>query len=114
MDALDPATDVVHTLASKLLYIPLFTAMEWSSSAIQPAKVFHLVGRILEGKVTPTSLTMAQATVDSSTTGDPEETTKRRARLAAEAIASFDAHASDGHEPTTSSDSPISAGALIS
>ena len=32
--------DVVHTLASKVLHTPLFTSMEWSSSAIQPAKVF--------------------------------------------------------------------------
>jgi hypothetical protein len=85
--------------------------MEWSSSAIQPAKVFHLAGRILERKTPPTSLTVAQATVDPFTTEDPEEAAKRRARLATEAIASFDAHASDGHEPTTSYDSQVSAGA---
>ena len=111
VDALDPATDVVHTLASKLLHAPLFTAIEWLSSTIQPAKVFHLVGRILEGKAPPASLTVAQATVDPSSTEDPEKAGKQRARLAAEAIASFDAYASNGPEPTTSYDSPVSAGA---
>jgi hypothetical protein len=100
--ASDPATDVVHTLASKAVHTPLFTAMKWSSSAIHPTKVFHLAGRILERKATPASLTVAQATVDPSTTDNHEEAAKRRARFAAEAIASFDAHASDGHLPTTS------------
>ena len=59
VDASDPATDVVRTLASKLLHTPLFTTMEWSSSAIQPAKVFHLVGRILKGKAPSALLTVA-------------------------------------------------------
>jgi hypothetical protein len=54
---------------------------------------------------------MAQVTVDPSTTNNLEEAAKPRARFVAEAIASFDAHASDGHEPTTSCDSLASAGA---
>jgi hypothetical protein len=66
----------------------------------------------LKGKAPPALLTVAQATTNRSTTEDHEETAKRRARLATEAIASFDAHASDGHEPTTSYDSTISAGAI--
>jgi hypothetical protein len=41
---------------------------------------------------------------------DLEEAAKRRQMFAVEAIASFDAHALDGHEPTTSYDSPASAG----
>jgi hypothetical protein len=40
VDTSDPATDMVHTLASKMLHTPLFMTMEWSSSAIQPAKIF--------------------------------------------------------------------------
>jgi hypothetical protein len=59
-----PATDVVYTLASKLLHTPLFTAIKWSSSTIQPSKVFHLADRILEGKAPPASLIVAQAIVD--------------------------------------------------
>ena len=74
----------------------MFTAMELSSPDIQPAKVFHLAGRILEGKASLPSLTVAQATVETSTIEDLEEVAKRRAMLAAEAIASFDAHISDG------------------
>ena len=85
--------------------------MEWSSSAIQPAKVSHLAGRISEGKTPPASLIVAHATVDLFTMEDPDDMAKQGARLAAEAIASFDAHASDGHEPRTSCDSPVSAGA---
>lgn len=111
VDASDHVIDVVHTLASKVLHTPLFTTMEWSSSAIQLAKVFHLACRILEGKAPTASLTVAQATVDPFTMEDPDDTAKRRARFAAEAIVSFDAHASDGPEPTTSCDSPVSAGA---
>ena len=68
VDASDPLTDVVDTLASKVLHTSLFAAMAWSSCGIQPAKVFHLAGRILEGKTTTTSLIVAQATVDPSTT----------------------------------------------
>ena len=45
------------------------------------------------------------------TTEDPEEAAKRRARLAEEAIASFDVHAWDGQKPTSSYHSPASAGA---
>ncbi len=85
--------------------------MEWSSSDIQPAKVFHLASRILEGKATPSSLTVAQAAADLPTTKDPEEVAKRRARLAEEAIASFDAHILDGQEPTSFYHSPASASA---
>ena len=77
---------------------PCVTAMEWSSSSIQSAKVFYLASRILEGKAPPALLTVAQATVDPSTTEDPKKAARRRARLAAEAIASFDAHALDIRE----------------
>ena len=83
--------------------------MEWLSSGIQPAKVFHLACRILEGKAPLCLLTVAQTSVDLPTTEDPEEAARWRARLATEAIASFDAHASDGQEPTSSYDSPTSA-----
>ena len=68
LDASNPATDVLHTLASKVLHTPLFTTMEWSSSDIQSTKVFYLAGRILERKTPPFSLTVAQATADFPTT----------------------------------------------
>ena len=102
---------MVHTLASKVLHTILFIVMDWSSSGIQPPKVSHLAGRILEGKAFAFSLTVAQAIADLPTTEDPEEAARQRARLAVEAIASFDGHASDGQELTSSYDSPASAGA---
>ena len=111
LKALNPATDVVHTLASKVLYTPLFAAMEWSSSGIPPAKVFHLAGKILEGKAPPFSLTVTQATADLHITGDPKEVAKRRARVVIEAITSFDALVFDGKKPTSSYDSPAFADA---
>ena len=64
-------------------------------SDVRPAKVFHLAGRFLEGKATPSTMTTL-AIVDLPTTEDPEEATRWQARLAAEAIASFDPHALDG------------------
>ena len=54
---------------------------------------------------------MAQATSDIHTTEDPKEAAKRRAKLTVEAIACYDAHASDGQEPTSSFDSLTSASA---
>ena len=75
-------TDMAHTLASKVLHTPLFTAMEWASPEFQPAKVFHLADRILEGKACVPSLTVAQAIMDIPASEDPKEVAKRRARLA--------------------------------
>ena len=105
------ATDVAHTLASKVLHTPLFMEMEWSSLKFQPAKVFHLAGRILEGKASLPSLTMAQAITDIPTSEDPKEVAKRRTRLVAKTIGSFDARTSDNRTPITSYDSLVFTGA---
>ena len=80
-EVLNLATDMVHTLASKMLYTPLFTTIEWSSPEFQPAKVFHFANRILEGKASSPSLTVAQATTDIPTSKDPNEVAKWRAKL---------------------------------
>ena len=84
LEALNPATDMVHTLASKVLHTPLFISMECLSSDIQAAQVFHIGSRILEGKRPPSFLTMAQAITDLPTTEDLEEAARRRARFATE------------------------------
>ena len=73
MDTLNLMTDVVHILASKVLHTPLFTTMEWLSCGIQPAKVFNLIGKILEENATLSFLTLAQATADLSTIEDHEK-----------------------------------------
>ena len=84
--------------------------MEWSSPEFQPAKVFHLAGRILEMKASLSSLTVIQATTDIFVSEDYEEVAKQRVRLAAATIASFDAHTSDDRAPTTPYDLPQSVG----
>ena len=106
------ATDVVHTLASKVLHTLLFTAVKWLSPEFRPTKVFHLAGRILEGRASLPSVTLAQATTDIPAFEDHEEVAKRRARLATEIIVSFDAHTSDERAPTTSYDSLVFAKAI--
>ena len=69
--------DVVHTLASKVLHTHLFMAMDWSLPYFQPAKVFYLAGRILKGKASLPSMTMAQAAMDILASEDPKEVAKR-------------------------------------
>ena len=51
--------------------------MDWLLPSIQPAKVFHLADRILEGKAFLSSPTGTQATVDFLVTEDPDKTTKQ-------------------------------------
>ena len=111
MDALNPTANMVHALASKALHTHSSTTMKWSSPGIQPAKVFYLACKTLKGNVSLSFLTVAQTITNLPITKDSEEAARRRARLATEAIASFDAHASDGQELTTSYDLPASAGA---
>ena len=98
-------------LASTMLHTLFFITMEWWSSDIQPAKVFHLACRILEEKIPPSSLIVAQATENLSTTEVPEEANIRQEKLATKAIAFFDLHALDGQEVTSSYDLPASASA---
>ena len=83
--------------------------MKWSSSGIQPTTVFHLASRILEGKASLSSLTIAQVTADLPAIKDPKEAAKQQARLVAQAIESFDAHISDDKGLTTFYDSSKSA-----
>lgn len=72
--------DMVQTLESSVLYLVL--AMEELSTSIQPTKVFHLAGRILKGKASLSSLSVAKATADIPTTKDLKVVAKWRARLA--------------------------------
>ena len=105
------AIDVAHTLASKVLHTPLFTAIDWSSPEFQSAKVFHLAGRILEGKASLPSMTVTQATTYIIASEDYEKVAKWRAKLVTETIASFDAHISNDRALTMSYDLPVSTGA---
>ena len=53
---------------------------------------------------------MTQASTNILLSEDPEEVAKRRARLAVETIAPFDAHTLDDRAPITSYDLPVPAG----
>ena len=96
MDASNAAIDMVNSLVAKVLHTHFFTTTEWLPSNIQSSKIFHLTYRILEGKTSSSSLTVAQATANILTYEDHEEAAKRRAMLAVEAITSFDVHTLDG------------------
>lgn len=105
MEALNTLTDIVNSLAFKLLYIVLLATIEWSSPELQPAKVFHLTGRILGEKASLSSMPVAQAIAYFLSIEDLEKVAKRRARLAAKAIVSFDIQILDEKGLTTSYDS---------
>jgi hypothetical protein len=83
--------DTAHTLAYKVLQMPIFSSVELLAPDFKPAGVFHLAGKMLEGKVPMPSLEVAQAVTEPST---DEDLAKLRAKLATEAIAAFDEGAS--------------------
>ena len=66
----------VPNLAIDMTHTPLFTAIDWSPPKFQPAKVFHLADKILEGKASLPSLTVAQATTDILASEDLEGVAK--------------------------------------
>jgi hypothetical protein len=67
----------------------------------------------MEGKTPAILLIVVQGTIDPSISENLERVGGRQTRLVEEVIASFNAHASNGHEPTTTYDSPTSAGATF-
>ncbi len=87
--------------------MPIFSSVELLAPDFKPAGVFHLAGKMLEGKVPMPSLEMAQAVTEPST---DEDLAKLRAKLAAEAIAAFDEGASQQTEPNPSFDAPLPTG----
>lgn len=99
--------DTAHTLAYKVLQMPIFSSVELLAPDFKPAGVFHLAGKMLEGKVPMPSLEVAQAVTEPST---DEDLAKLRAKLAAEAIAAFDEGASQQTEPSPSFDAPLPTG----
>ena len=101
------ARDSVHTLAHKVLQMPMFSSIDVLASDFKPARVFHLAGQMLEGKVAMPSLEVAQAVTEPST---DEDLAKLRAKLAAEAIATFDEGVSQPMMPHPSSTMPSAMG----
>lgn len=82
--------EAAHSLAYKVLRLPVFSGMDFLTPNFQAASVFHLVGSMLEGKVPIPSLEVSQAVMAPPT---EDELVAMRAKLAAEAILIFEADA---------------------
>lgn len=81
MEASNSVTNVVHTLASKVLHT--LCSQRWikSLSDVQPVKVFYLAGRILEEKASLLCMIVAQTTAILPTAKDPEEAARHERGL---------------------------------
>ena len=99
--------DAAHSLAYKVLQLPVFTGTDLLTLDGPPARVFHLAGSMLEGKVPMPSLEVSQAV-----TAPPseEDLVAMRAQLAAEAIAAFDANATTTPVEQSSRDQSLVSG----
>ena len=84
------SVDAAHSLAYKVLRLPVFAGMDFLTPDFQAASVFHLAGSMLEGKVPIPSMEVSQAVIAPPT---EEELVALRAKLAAEAISIFEANA---------------------
>lgn len=51
--------DLVHTLAYKVLQMPIFSSVELMTRDFKPTRIFHLVGKMLEGQMAMPSLKVA-------------------------------------------------------
>ena len=58
-DARAISRDLLHTLAYKVLQMPMFSSVEMLAPGFVPAEVFHLAGEMLDGKWTMRSLEVA-------------------------------------------------------
>ena len=81
--------DVTQALAYKILHMPIFSGSELMAPDLKPAAVFHLAGRMLEGKADLPSLQVSQAVVDVPVAKDVENLANLRASLADAAIIVF-------------------------
>ena len=82
--------DAAHSLAHKVLQLPVFAGVDFLTPGFQAASVFHLAGSMLEGKVPMPSQEVSQAVMATPT---EDELVAIRAKLAAEAISIFEANA---------------------
>ena len=52
--------DAAHSLAYKVLRLPVFAGVDFMTSDFHPSRVFHLAGSMLEGKVPMPSLEVSK------------------------------------------------------
>jgi len=79
--------DLIHTLAYKMLQILVFSFVETLATNFAPTQVFHLVGKMLEGKAPMPSLEVSQANIEASM---GKYLVNLQVKLAIEAIAVFE------------------------
>ena len=84
--------DVTHVLAYKILHMPIFLSSELMAPDFEPAGIFHLAGRILEGKADLPSLKVSQDVVDVPVAQEVEDLANLRASLADAVIVAFGKH----------------------
>jgi hypothetical protein len=84
--------DVTQALAYRILHMPIFMSSELMAPDFKPAGVFHLAGRMLEGKADLPSLQVSQVVVDVPVAEEVENLTNLRASLADVAIIAFGKH----------------------
>lgn len=89
--------DLAHTLAYKVLQMSIFLNIELMMPDFKPTWIFHLVGKILEGKMAMPFLNLAQAITKPSMN---EDLAKLQTNLAAEAITLFDENSLHQIEPS--------------
>jgi hypothetical protein len=82
--------DAAHSLAHKVLAIPVFVGVDFMAPNFHPSSVFHLAGNMLEGKVPMPSLEVSQIVTVPPTL---EDLVGLQAKLATEAISAFEANA---------------------
>ena len=82
----------------------MFSSVEMLAPGLVLAEVFHLVGKMLEGKLPMPSPEVAQAITEPST---EEDFAKLRAKLAAEAIATFEDNVAQQMTPNPPFDVPL-------
>ena len=84
--------------------MPMFSSIEIFALGFVPAEVFHLAGKMLEGKLSMPFLEVAQAITEPSI---EEDFAKLRAKLTAEAIATFEENIVDEMMPNPPFDAPL-------
>ena len=99
--------DAAHSLAYKVLQLPVFAGVDLMTPNFHPSGVFHLAGSMMEGKVPMPSLEVSQAVTAPST---EEDLVALRAKLAAEAISAFDAKSTSSLTAQSSEDQSLISG----
>jgi hypothetical protein len=84
--------DVTQALPYKIFHMPIFSGSELMASDFKIAGIFHLDGRMLEGKADLPSLQVSQVVVDVAVVEEVKDLANLRASLTDAAIIAFSKH----------------------